>query len=120
MNLLSDGVAWLQEERKQSLSDTGVYQRGAFTIPNLAATRGKPEFTINADATVQLENNLVDWIVTASELVLDGQVTLPKRGDRFTVAGVIHEVMQPDTASRPYNLDQTGQQLRIHTRPLSG
>ena len=115
-NMLRTGVAWLQQMRSQNMSDSGVYARGAFSIPALLATPGKTEFEIDNGESVRIESNLVDWIVTASDLVLNNAVTVPKRGDTFTTGGKTYEVMQPDGLSQPYRLDPTGQQLRIHTK----
>jgi hypothetical protein len=118
-NLLADAVAWLQEERKLSLSEAGVYQRGALSVPSLAATRVRSEFLISDDTSTRIETDLVDWIVTASDLVLGGQPAVPQRGDTFTVAGVAYDVVQPDPNHQPFRLDITGQQFRFSSRARS-
>ena len=118
-NILADAVGWFQEERKLSLSELGVYQRGANSIPNLAATRVRSEFLISDDTATRIETDLVDWLVTASDLVLGGQPATPQRGDTFTVAGIIYDVEQPDPNDQPFRLDITNQQFRLHTRPRS-
>ncbi len=118
MSMLQTGVAWLQGQRKQSLSQPGMYQRGAAQIPNLMATPGETVFTLATEETIRLAENQVDWIVTASDLVIDGAVTLPQTGDSYTTGGMTYEVMQPDGVSQPYRLDPTGQQLRIFTKRI--
>jgi len=125
MNMLRNAVGWLQTVRKASLSDLATYTRaGLPPLTNLAVTPGQNDFVIDDGNSMRLASKLQDWIVTATDLVINGSVTLPLKGDRITIfqgalAGAVFEVQTPDTAEQPYKLDTTGQQLRIHTKKVA-
>ena len=113
-DMLSWGVNWLNGVRNSTLGNTVTYSRGGVSVA-IAATVGNTEWEIDTGETVRVESNMKDFIVTASHLVLSGEVVQPKRGDRITAGGVVWEVMAPGDM-QPYRLDNTGQQMRIHTR----
>jgi hypothetical protein len=119
LDLIRSAVAALQTTRKASLSEPVTYQRNAETIASLAATRGQNEFELDSGLLVRLENDQQDWIITAADLFFSpgASPVLPERGDRLIdAAGVNFEVQSLDGQKQPYNLDQTGQQLRITTK----
>lgn len=124
MNSLRNGVAWLQTVRKASMSDLATYTRTGFPpLNNLAVTPAETNFAVDDGDSVRLASKQQDWVVTAGDLVINGSVTLPLKGDRLTItlggiAGVF-EVQVPDSSDMPYKLDQTGLQLRIHTKRIS-
>ncbi len=120
MSILTSGISWLQSQRSQFLSEPITYQRAGFLPVTINATRGETEFAIDTGEAVRLENNQIDWIITAGDLVINGQVTVPERGDTVTTAaGIVHAVQQPDGVSQPYRFDPTGLQLRIHSHRTS-
>jgi hypothetical protein len=118
-DLLADGAAMLDRVRKTHLSRTVTYLRGTASV-ELAATPGKTTFQVDNGLGVLESFESRDYIVTAADLVLDGQRVRPERGDRIrdTVGGTVqvYEVMAPGREQH-YRLAGPDQSLcRIHTK----
>ena len=120
MNMLRNGVTWLNATAKASLSDTVTYRRGGIALVGLQATPGQNDFAIDGALGVRIESDNQDWIVTASDLILSGAVILPQRGDVISFSsGASYEVQSPDGQTQPYSLDSTGLRLRIHCKRIA-
>lgn len=119
MNSLRQAIAGMQVTRKMIVSDLITYQRGSAKV-SIYATIGKTDALIDTGLSVRIENNQVDWIIAATDLVIGGDAVTPIRGDVITGPdGTVYEVQAPDGQTQPYNQDPTGTQLRIHTKVLS-
>jgi len=120
-DLLEQSSAWLDGQRKKFLAKTVTYCRGQAEV-SCPATVGRTTFEVE-DSTGGVERfEARDFIITAADLVLDGVVALPERGDRIreTVgeATLVYEVVSPGQEpcwrwSDPYRLA-----LRIHTKQV--
>ena len=118
-DLMAEGANMLDRMRKEHLARTVTYVRGEHEV-ELAATVGRTEFEVDDGTAVPLAVESRDYIVTAADLVLDGERSRPRRGDRVrdVVAGVLHvyEVMAPGGRDC-YRLSGPDQSiLRVHTR----
>lgn len=120
-DLLQTSSAWLQQQRQRHLTRPVLYVRGEASA-QVPATIGQTIFRLDdgAGATLRVESR--DYLITASELVLAGQRSLPQRGDRVeeTEGDVtyVYEVTAPGDEphwrySDPYRLT-----LRIHTQQI--
>ncbi len=122
-DLLEQGLNWLDDQRDAHMTRSVTYERGAESVA-LNATIGRTQFEqVDRDGIVQrLEAR--DYLLRAAELVLAGQETLPKAGDRIKetdAGGVIFtcEVM-PMGSEPPWRYsDPFRRTLRIHTKLVS-
>ncbi|MBK8916316.1 MAG: hypothetical protein IPM64_17265 [Phycisphaerales bacterium] len=79
-NLLDRGARMLDRLRKQSMSGVVTYRRGSAEV-SVSAARGVSRFDTIDDSGGVLAVTSEDFLVSASDLVLDGNVTTPMRGD---------------------------------------
>ena len=120
VDLMAKGSAWLDQQRHRFLTRPVTYQRGASTVA-LQATVGRTVFRFDDHAGNVTRYVSRDFLVRASDLVLDGYPATPKRGDRIREPHgqrvMIHEVMAPgrDEPDWRYS-DPDRQTLRIHTK----
>jgi hypothetical protein len=121
VDLLEHSSAWLDGQRKKFLAKTVTYCRSQAEVEVLA-TVGRTTFEIESSTGVAERFEARDFIITAADLVLDGVVVLPERGDRIkeTVGGqtLVYEVVGPGQEpcwrwSDPYRLA-----FRIHTKQV--
>jgi hypothetical protein len=117
-NLMQTGQAWLAGQLKAHVSTPVVYDRGGQTV-TLDATFGRTDAERVDENGVGIREEIVDFLVTAADLVIDGAAVLPKRGDaiRYTDGAVekTYEVMTVGEGHyRP--ADPFGTMLRIHTK----
>jgi hypothetical protein len=126
VDLLDIGSKWLADQRAASAARQVSYQRGEQSIP-IAATPGR-----DGAAAEQVPGSLAfvedydfrDWLIRASDLVLNGELTLPEPGDRIidTQNGqpVAWEVWG-ETREKCYRTSGPGGwTLRIHTKRVAG
>ena len=120
-DLMKTGLAWLADQQKAHVSTLVEYRRGPDVLANLAATFGRSQAERLGDEGFSTRSEFVDFIITAADLVLNGQAFLPARGDviAWTESGVEqrYEVASiGDSHYRP--CDPFGQRLRIHTQKI--
>ncbi|MCC7408868.1 MAG: hypothetical protein IT442_12405 [Phycisphaeraceae bacterium] len=120
-DLLAQGAAWLDQMRLAHLSQLVTYERGADSV-ELAATLGTTSYEVMDDTGATIVARATDFIVSAGDLVLDGEVTQPHVGDRIRLTqGTVERVFEVlDLAGgghyRP--CDPTGQMLRVHAKQI--
>lgn len=119
MGMLERGAEWLQSQRHTHLTKQVTYRRGEDTV-TLQATIGRSEFEEVADGNIAHRFESRDYLVRASDLVLNGEPILPEAGDVvLEVLGEAthqYEVMGPGMEP-PYRWsDTTKLTLRIHTK----
>lgn len=122
MDLLAEGLAWLEDQRTKYLTRTVTYCRGASSV-ELPATVGSTEFEATppsdeAGAVVKIEAR--DYLVLAEHLVLGGQPVLPAAGDQVRetegAQTYVYEVLAPQGQPVWRYSDACRRTLRIHTK----
>ena len=118
-DLLEQSSDWLDGQRKKHLAKAVTYCRGQAEVEVLA-TVGRTTFEIESSTGVSERFEARDFVITAADLVLDGVVVMPERGDRIKeTAGsqtLVYEVVGPGSEpcwrySDPYRLA-----IRVHTK----
>ncbi len=119
--LLEKSSAWLEGMREKHCTRPVTYCRSGECVTVLA-TVGKTVFQIARDYGPFERFESRDYLVTAAELVLQGNLILPSRGDtiRETDGGKTYEyeVMAPGGEPDWRWSDDYRQTLRIHTKRI--
>ncbi|MBK9128185.1 MAG: hypothetical protein IPM13_10335 [Phycisphaerales bacterium] len=118
-DLLERGAAWLDQQRSRHLSRTVTYLRGTDSV-ELPATIGQTAFEQADEYGILQRTESRDYLVSAADLVLAGERTTPRAGDRIREviggAAFLHEVMAPG-GEPPWRFsDRYRLTLRIHTK----
>lgn len=120
-DLLRTGSDWLETQRTEHMTSTVVYSRGDFDV-EVPATIGRTEFEVDDGFGVLVRTESRDYLILAENLVLDGQPTLPERGDRIRETEgsqtVVYEVMAPGKEPPWRYSDPYRRTLRIHTKQV--
>jgi len=118
-DLLQDGLDWLEEQRREHLSRTLTYRRGPHSV-DVPATVGATRFEVDDGYGLVIEQQMRDYLIATADLVLDGEQTLPERGDEILEErdGVtyVYEVMELGAEQHYRFCDPAGKTLRIHTK----
>jgi hypothetical protein len=122
-DLLEQAAAWLDGMRTRHASRSATYRRGSASV-EVQATLGRRTYEVDDGAGALVEAQSIDFLVSASALVLDGNVVLPERGDRITVTqdggSKVFEVTSPGGAMAHWEpSDPWGRTLRIHTKHVA-
>lgn len=118
-DMMATGIDWLAGQLKANASKTVTYRRRQLSV-SLSATIGRTTFETADDFGVVQQTESRDFIVEAADLILDGEQTLPMRGDLIeeTVAGETHvyeTLPLPGEQLWRYS-DPHRVMLRIHTK----
>ena len=120
-DLLRQGLAWLERQRHRHRTVRVAYVRGASTV-RLAATVGRTVFETQDARGIVEKTESRDFLVRATDLVLEGLRALPKRGDRIReIQGdrlYVYEVMAPGREPEWRWSDPYRRTLRIHTKQV--
>lgn len=81
-DLLRTGLQFLETKRKSFMSSDIVYSRGTDSV-TVKATKGKTEFTSIGD-TFEIGGEIIDFLITADDLILDSSTVKPVIGDKIT------------------------------------
>ena len=118
-DLLAKASAWLEGKRGEFLVREITYRRGPHSV-TLPATIGRTVFQISREFGLFQRTVSRDYLVSVTDLVLDGQRTLPQAGDRIEeVDGdttYVHEVRGPAREPCWRWCDGYRMALRIHTK----
>jgi len=118
-DLLAQGAAWLEAQRHAHCTSAVAYVRGEASV-DLLATIGRTIFEQSDAYGIVERTEARDFLVRAEDLVLDGAVALPERGDRVreTVGAqvLVYEVMAPGNEPHYRYSDAYRWTLRIHTK----
>jgi hypothetical protein len=79
-DLLASGAAWLEQQRNKHLTTTVTYVRGEIELA-VQATIGRTKYEADDGHVVRVEFTDRDFLILAADLVPDGDVTEPQRGD---------------------------------------
>ncbi len=123
-DLLERGSNWLEDQRTRHATRPITYQRGALTSDPIDATVGRTVFESADQFGVIQKTESRDYLMLRTDLVLNGVVTLPQRGDRVRETQddeqFVYEVVSPTGGGEPvfrYS-DPYRKTLRIHTKHI--
>ena len=123
-DMLEQGASWLDDQRHQHMTRSVSYARGASTVA-IQATVGQTEFEQADDVGggIVHKTESRDYLIRTADLVLDGQATLPKRGDQIRetdgTTTVVYEVLSPGDEPVFRYSDPYRNALRIHTKHIA-
>ena len=128
-NLMARMARRADQRRRDFASETVSYsgdrqpvrgEGGAALTCELLATVGRTAFERSAENGLLVADEHRDYLITAADLELGGQVVAPLAGDRIRqeIGGVIevYEVMAPAGVDVFEKRDPAGLMLRIHTK----
>lgn len=118
-DLLQTGSAWLEDQRVKYCSHKVDYARGSVTV-EVNATTGRTLFVVDDGYGAQIRIESRDYLILATELILDSTQTLPQVGDQVREAAdsqtLIYEVVSPGGEPHYRFSDPYRKTLRIHTK----
>lgn len=121
VDILQDGVAWLDGIRQSHLASPVTYHRGAESIDTVA-TLGSTTFEVATEDGLTIQARSTDFLITSSVLVFGGFLTEPKIGDqiRMTVGTriLVFEVLDLGGTGHFRRSDPAGIVLRIHAKQI--
>jgi hypothetical protein len=120
-NLLVKAIDWLDEQRLRHMSETVTYSRGAESV-EVPATLGSTGYEVADERGAVVHTKAMDFLISAADLVLGGQKTRPKAGDRIrvTFGAEVHvfEVMDLAGTGHYRPCDPHDRTLRVHTKRI--
>jgi len=114
-DLLTTGTTWLDGMRRAHMSRSATYRRGASSVAVLA-TAGKTVFRVDTGYGMFEHIEGRDYILRASDLVLDDAAVTPAAGDQIVESGRVYEVMAPANEPPWRWSDRDHAVYRIHTK----
>jgi hypothetical protein len=124
-DLLERAILWLEGQRVRHLGRQVYYQRGTGSVTGsvtVIATLGRSTFELDDGAGAVLRVESRDFIVSAADLVLDGQLIEPRSGDRIiqAVEGTlwVYEVTAIGGEPAWRWCDPYHRAMRIHTKQI--
>ena len=121
-DMLEQGAGWLDNQRHQHMTRSVSYARGASTV-EVQATIGRTEFEQADEYGIVHKTESRDYLIRTADLVLDGQATLPKRGDQIRETDgettFVYEVLSPGDEPVFRYADPYRKALRIHTKHIA-
>jgi len=116
---LSRAADWLNSQRKAHLATTVTYRRGGLSV-QLSATRGQTVFRLADGYGATVRTVQRDYLVAVADLILDGTITLPLRGDQIIDDTEVYEVMGPGSNEPDWRFtDPDRSALRIHVKHVA-
>jgi hypothetical protein len=116
-DLLSTGVAWLDEQRQAHLAQTVTYERDSIVSSvAVSATLGSTEYDVlsdGGDGTVQSRAHSVDFLIAVADLADFGT---PDVGDKITHGSDIYRVTDLGGTGHVRYADPHSVVWRIHTK----
>ncbi len=117
-NALQTAAAWLARKTKTHVSRAVVYQRGSLSV-TVQAVLGNTLLRLSDDAGgVRMEWTDRDFLISSADLILAGEVTLPKRGDRIVDGEQTYEVAASGGEPAWRFSDAHRTILRIHAKEI--
>ncbi|HED53717.1 MAG TPA: hypothetical protein ENJ00_05895 [Phycisphaerales bacterium] len=121
-DMLEKGASWLDNQRHQHMTRTVSYARGASTV-EVQTTIGRTIFEQADEFGIVTKTESRDYLIRTADLVLDGQGTLPKRGDQIRetdgTTTFVYEVLSPGDEPVFRYSDPYRKALRIHTKHIA-
>jgi hypothetical protein len=118
-DIIESGLGWLEDQRDIHRTDLVIYKRDAFSV-GINATVGRTLFEVDKGRGILEKIESRDFLVLTQDLILDGNQTLPERGDviRETrgTSTFVYEVMAPGKEPHYRYSDPYRKTLRIHSK----
>lgn len=115
-NLLKRGIEFLADKLKAHASEEVVYKRGLDTV-NIQATFGKTDYQIEDDSGFKIGGEITDFLFAASDLIIDGTLTVPKAGDQIQTDSALYETQFIGDGCWRYS-DPYRKMIRLHTKEV--
>ena len=115
-NILKNGIEFLANKLKAHASQEVIYKRGADSA-SICASFGKTDYKVEDDSGFQIGGQVTDFLFDASDLIIDGLLTVPKAGDQIEVDGRTYEALFIKDGYWRYS-DPFGKIIRLHTKEV--
>lgn len=120
MGLFDDANDLINKTLTTSAGTPIVYTRGASSV-NLTAWIGRTVFASNLQSNARVEFGEIDLLIEADQLILNGSVTTPVKGDRIAITlqgnPLTLELMIPATGEPAWRYsDPQRSRLRVHCK----
>lgn len=119
MSIMSESLAWLSDNMKTHLSETGKIRRADDETPSIAMTVGKTMADVEGSNGVTVRTNIADFLIHAADYKINGVAVEPQRGDQIDYGGKTYEAV-PIAGGEVWryaeNVNRT--RLRIHTKEI--
>ena len=114
-DILKSALSWLESQRKKHLTSPVIYRRNGNTA-EVPATIGKTIFRIEDDYGRIVHYESRDYLISSADLLINGIIIIPEKGDEIIDDGFIYEVMAPANEPEWRYSDTYRNTLRIHTK----
>lgn len=123
MTLLSRGVSWFGTNIKSAAGRSIVYRRGSGS-GGLTAAGAMHMYEVQGSDGISTEVHVFDWTIVAADLIVNGEMITPRRGDQIHetlgTKTVIWEVLDiSDTRPAVEWLDSAGSLFLVHTKQVA-
>lgn len=119
MSKLSSALAWVSAQRKAHIAETGLIRRGSNSTPSVSMTVAHTMADVEGQAGMTVRTNIADFIITATDYLINGVAVEPRRGDEIDYGGKTYQVV-PIAGGEEWryaeNVNRTS--LRIHTKEV--
>lgn len=119
-DLLGRGSTWLHGKRDTNASKAVSYAREADSVSLSATKTGRRDSLLTVPDPIRTQTQEMDWLITAADLVLNGDVAIPKVGDRITETidgqDFIWQVLATDSEACWRWADRNNSVYRVHTK----
>lgn len=115
MTVQTDAVIAGYKAARALAGVSATYTRGANEV-RIKVVQGMTQLSAEqGDGTIIITNSH-DFLILASDLVINGSTVLPLRGDTITVSGTVYTVLTYGSDPQYRWMDQERKILRVHTR----
>jgi hypothetical protein len=114
-DLLKQGMDFLDAQRKLYMTEDVRYKRGESHV-DLKATVGKTDFEVGEEGSFKVGSHVVDFLVTASDLIINGSAVFPELGDEIIYNDKTFTVLHLPSEGFWRWSDPYGNTMRIHTK----
>lgn len=119
MSIMSTSLAWLSQNMKAHLSESGIIRRGTHEPVSAPMRVGKTMADVEGANGVTVRTNIADFLITAADYIIGGVPVEPLRGDEIDYGGKTYRAM-PIAGGEVWryaeNVNRTV--LRIHTKEV--
>jgi hypothetical protein len=116
-DMLENGMDWLESQRTRFMSQLVTYTRGSDSI-QISASCGRTQYQVADDTGMSVAAEIMDFIVHAGDLEIDGSLLVPEGGDTITTGRGTYEVMFLAGDGYWRYSDPYGKAIRIHTKQV--
>lgn len=116
-NLLKTGFEYLASKLKSNASDSVTYVRGASRV-TIQATFGKTPYQFQSENGFQVGGEVTDFVFSAGDLILNGNLTTPDIGDKIVTGRATYEAQMVGNEGCWKYSDPFGTMIRFHTKEV--